>query len=259
MLHVVERCLVLLLASCHNIAQLGYLQFFVYCGNRFFNKFLAVEADRVGILVIDASPKFLKLLLHEVVVELVVGRCRLAAIINHILQYARVVDALNKPHYRFAHGLQLIFQRQQGFFGTSLAEYFRYLSFLGDIVLRAQLKVDILCVILRDGVLRSIIAGHDFTSEEVNVCLCRTVVEVLLDVALQVSHKGCISFAGYDGKSVYLMHLFRKCVVVLAHTISVYAQTQATAHLLTLLRNAVRLAKRTYLEHVGIVPTFTER
>ena len=95
MLHVVERCIVFLLASCHDIAQLGYFQFFVNCGNSFFDKFFTVKADGIGILVIDASPKLLKLLLHEVVDEFVVGRCRLAAIVNHTLQYARIVDALN--------------------------------------------------------------------------------------------------------------------------------------------------------------------
>ena len=108
MLHVVQCSIVLLLTSCHYIAQLGHLQLFVYCAYRFFNKFLAVKADGIGILMIDASPKLLKLLLHEVVVELVVGRCCLAAIVIHVLQYARVVDALNQLHHRIAHWLQLV-------------------------------------------------------------------------------------------------------------------------------------------------------
>ena len=75
---------------------------------------------------------------------------------------------------------------------------------------------------------------------------------------LQICHKGCITFAGNYGKSVHLMHFFRKCIIVLAHTISVYAQAQATSYFLTFLWNAIRLTQRTYLEHVWIVPTFAE-
>ena len=93
---------------------------------------------------------------------------------------------------------------------------------------------------------------------ELHIGTHRAVVEVGTDVLLQVADKRGIAFARYHRQAVHLMYFIGQHIAVLPDATAIHTEAQAASHLLPLLADAVRLAKRTYLKHVGIVPSLAQ-
>ena len=83
-----------------------------------------------------------------------------------------------------------------------------------------------------------------------------TVVQFLLDIALQICHKVLVAFTGNDRKQVDIMHTVATALHIHTIAVLVYAQTQTTAHFLALGGLAVRMFQRANLEYVRVIPAF---
>ena len=81
-----------------------------------------------------------------------------------------------------------------------------------------------------------------------------SVAKSLACLTLECGCKVGIALVGNNGQLVNFMNIFAEQFLVLANAVLVNTDTQATAYLLTLGRGTVAVAKRTYLEHIRVIP-----
>ena len=86
----------------------------------------------------------------------------------------------------------------------------------------------------------------------------RSVVEHVLDILLQVGYKVLVALVCDNGQHVDIVNNVAAALHVHTVAVAINTKTQTASNLLTLCRRTVGMTERTYLEHVGIVPAFTE-
>ena len=75
---------------------------------------------------------------------------------------------------------------------------------------------------------------------------------------MQISDKALVAFACDNGQLVNSVNHFTEHFHIHSVTGLVYAETETTTDLLTLLRGAIAVFERTNLEHIRVIPTFTQ-
>ena len=107
--------------------------------------------------------------------------------------------------------------------------------------------------------LLSVGINHNFADEIILRSGGNTVAQGLAGLTLQCGCEVSVAFVGNNGQLVHLVNIFAEKFLILANTVAVNADTQATAYLLTLGSGGIAVAKRTDLEHIRIIPALAER
>ncbi len=267
---------VLLGAARDRVGRLGHGEGIVDGIHAVLHQFVLIEFDGVCVLVVDGLPQLLELRfvpirVEAVVVDLLVGGARHMVVrgaVHHALQ--AVVDGCDERILigRFANGLRqagdeirILTDGARGVFAgwsVCVVEVIRLVQVLvddgrflrGEFWIRRCGELRAQCC-RRNGELR----------EEVVIDLGRALSQGLGNVFLQVRSEFLIAFRSDDGECVDVEEqlLVAEGLLVLAHAVVVDAQTQATAHLLTLADFVRGIFERADLEHVGVVPAFAQR
>ena len=139
------------------------------------------------------------------------------------------------------------------------------LVFPGDVVIRinilASKKISdnhhrILSV---KSLFASVITGDNFPFKECDVRFCRPFTKRFLGLFLKSAHEIRVTFVGNDGQFVNLLNILTEFLIVHPVTLLIHAYTQATSDFLSLGYRRVRVTECADLEHIWIVPSFTER
>ena len=116
----------LALACLRNrILQLADEKVCIHRGNRMADEFIRIKLHRIGITMVDSPPERLKLLFIEALVERILGRFGLVAILKHFAENAIVKDCLHQLVDALRHGLQRLWQGRQRMRGKRLAIFRR--------------------------------------------------------------------------------------------------------------------------------------
>ena len=121
-----------------------------------------------------------------------------------------------------------------------------------------QIKVDTLSQLRIYGKLVSIVVGQNLVAEQIGIDHTGTVCNCFCQLALQPSCEGIVAFAGDNGQQIDVMDIVTQDIGIHAVAVLIDAETQTAADFLALTDFAAALLQSADLEHIGVVPTFSE-
>ena len=139
------------------------------------------------------------------------------------------------------------------------------LVFPGDVVIRinilASKKISdnhhrILSV---KSLFASVSTGDNFPFKECDVRFCRPFTKRFLGLFLKSVHEIRVTFVGNDGQFVNLLNILAEFLLIHSVPLLVHADAKTSSYFLPLGYCRVRVAECADLEHIRIVPSFTER
>ena len=99
-----------------------------------------------------------------------------------------------------------------------------------------------------------------FLFKQLSLNLTWTIGNCFCNFALQSFCKTVVAFIGNNSQNVDVVNLFvRKDILIHSLTNLVYRETQASPNFLSLANIAATLFQCTYLEYIGVIPSFTQR
>ena len=157
--------------------------------------------------MVDAFPQLLELCLLFVSVQFVLWCLRFASVIYHLFDDTVIEDGLYTSVNSLCNGCKVVLKQRQFTLFEVFTELICDFALLGDISVQAKLNDNLLGIFLSDMHLLSGIGEEVRIFEQVQVGLCGTVVQVLLDFTLKVTDKRSITFGCYHSQLVDIMNL----------------------------------------------------
>ena len=132
-----------------------------------------------------------------------------------------------------------------------------YIALVVHIVILKQIVDNGRCLHYRDFM-------YFFTNLELSAfkvchgCQRRTLTQGFTGLFLECINEGTVTLVGYNSQRIDVVYSFAQAFRIHANALLVNADTQSTAYLLAFCCRAAGMAQRTYLEHIGVVPSFTQ-
>ena len=207
--------------------------------------------------MVDAFPKFLELFLIKVLVEIILFNLCLLTVLNHTCKCGFIKDSLHKRMYTLCHRCKVFRQRSKRSHFQIYAILVRNLAVHINILVGNQIELDSVCRLIINN--SGLTVRLDKLAFEIFAGSSRrSVIQNFLDVRLQVSHKALVALACDNRQLVNIVDYVSEDFRIHSVACLVYAETQTSTDLLSLLCGAVAVFQRTNLEHIRIIPPLTQ-
>ena len=199
----------------------------------------------------------MELLLIKVLVKIILFNLGLLAVINHTSKSGFIKDGLHESMYTLCHRSKAAGHRSKRTHSQIHAVLVRNLSIHIHIAILNQIELNIACSLFINGC-RLAVHLDELALEVIAGSSGRTVVQNLLDVGLQIRNEALITFTCDNRQLVDVVDALAENLHIHSVTGLVDTKTETTTNFLPLLCGAVAVLQCTNLEHIGVIPAFTQ-